>query len=153
MNLIKKTGICLLPLLYLVASCQKKDVKIEQVLAQLERDWSVAYMKHDTATIRQILAEDYIGTDGRGIISNKADEIVEATESRTGSISSSFVVLDETVVDISARVYGEVAVVNGRVVEKIRTGDKVDEVQYRRTTVWVKRERWQCVSFHGSRIL
>ena len=60
----------------------------------------------------------------------------------------------ESVVDMTVRFYGDVAIVNGRVIEKVRTKTKDAEVQYRRTTVWVKRQgRWQCVSFHGSRIL
>ncbi|MFN2516773.1 MAG: DUF4440 domain-containing protein [Pyrinomonadaceae bacterium] len=55
---------------------------------------------------------------------------------------------------MKVRIYGNVAVVNGRVIEKIKTKEKEAEIQYRRTTVWVKRHgRWQCVSFHGSRIL
>ena len=128
--------------------------KVEQELMQLERDWSAAYLKHDTTTVGRILAEEYVGIDGRGIITNKAQEIEEATASKPGDSVPPFVVLDESVTDMKVRVYGNVAVVNGRVIEKIRAQDKEGEIQYRRTTVWVKRQgRWQCVSFHGSRII
>jgi hypothetical protein len=75
-------------------------------------------------------------------------------EQEPGDPSPPFLVLDETVSDMKVRVYGNVAVVNGRVIEKIRTKEKESEIQYRRTTVWSKLHgRWQCVSFHGSRIL
>jgi ketosteroid isomerase-like protein len=130
------------------------DIKVEQELIQLERDWSLAVMKHDTATIDRILADDYVGIDGRGIITTKAQEIEEAKAPKPGAPSPPFLVLDETVSDMKVRTYGNVAVVNGRVIEKIRANEKESEIQYRRTTVWAKRDdRWQCVSFHGSRIL
>jgi ketosteroid isomerase-like protein len=127
---------------------------VEQELMQLERDWSAAYLKHDTMTVKRILADEYVGIDGRGIITTKVQEIEEAAAPKPGAPVPPFVVLDESVTDMKVRVYGNVAVVNGRVIEKIRTKDKEGEIQYRRTTVWVKRQgRWQCVSFHGSRII
>ncbi len=133
---------------------ESKHGRVEQRLVQLERDWSAAFLRHDTATIDRILADDYVGTDGRGIITNKAQEIEEAKAPRPADPSPPFVILDETVTDLKVRIYGDVGVVNGRVIEKIKSRGKESEIQYRRTTVWVKRQgRWQCVSFHGSRIL
>jgi len=131
-----------------------KDRKVEQVLMQLERDWSAAFLRHDTASVARILADEFIGIDGRGIISSKAQEIEEAQAPKPGAPSPPFLILAESVVDMKVRVYGNVGVVNGRVIEKIRIKDRDEEIQYRRTTVWVNRQgRWQCVSFHGSRIL
>jgi hypothetical protein len=133
---------------------ETKDGKTEQQLMQLERDWSAAYLKHDTSTIDRLLAVEYVGVDGRGIVTNKAQEIEEAKPPKPGDPTPPFAVLDESVTDMTVRIYGHVAVVNGRVIDKIRTKEKEVEIQYRRTTVWVKRQaRWQCVSFHGSRIL
>jgi ketosteroid isomerase-like protein len=132
----------------------EEDTKVEQEIMQLERDWSAAYLKHDTATIAGLLADDYVGIDGRGIVTNRADEIQEAAVPKPGTPPPPFDVLDETVSDMKVRVYGDMAVLNGRVTEKIKAKEKESEIQYRRTTVWVKRQgRWQCVSFHGSRIL
>ena len=127
---------------------------VQQKLMQLERDWSAAYLKHDSAMVGRILADEYVGIDGRGIITSKAQEIEEAEAPKPGSPAPPFVVLDESVTDLKVRVYGTVAIVNGRVVEKISNKGSEAEIQYRRTTVWVKRQgRWQCVSFHGSRII
>ena len=121
---------------------------------QLEKDWSAAYLAHDTATIDRILGKDYVGIDGRGIITSKAQEIEEARAHGPSDPPPPFVVLDEAVTDLNVRIYGDAAIVNGRVLEKIRTKDKEGEIQYRRTTVWLRRRgQWQCVSFHGSRIL
>src|SRR5207244_1034864 len=101
-----------------------------------------------------ILADEYVGIDSRGIITDKAQEIEEDEAPKPGGPVPPFVVLDESVTDLKVRLYGNMAVVNGRVIEKIRTKDREDEIQYRRTTVWANRQgRWQCVSFHGSRII
>lgn len=143
--------------LFISASTQKagqQGGKVEQQLMQLERDWSAAYLKHDTAAVDRIIADDYVGIDGRGHMTNKAQEIEEARAPSPGPPRPPFTVLDETVTDMNVRLYGNTAVVTGRTVEKIKSGEKEGEIQYRRTTVWVKRQgRWQCVSFHGSRIM
>ena len=155
---MKSISLALLAVVILMSSNQAiakqaDNSKTEQELMQLERDWSAAYLKHDTATVDRILADEYIGTDGRGIVTSKADEIEEAKPPKPGG-SSPFTVLDESVTDMKVRMYGAVAVVNGRVIEKVKTAEKESEIQYRRTTVWIKRQgRWQCVSFHGSRIM
>jgi ketosteroid isomerase-like protein len=63
-------------------------------------------------------------------------------------------VLSEAIDDMKVRIYGDTAIVNGRTTEKIQAGSKELVIQYRRTDVFVKRNgRWQCVSFHGSRII
>lgn len=132
---------------------QLEYFQVEQELMKLEREWSDAFLKHDTATIDRILADDYVGTDGRGVITYKDDEIEEAKTPRPGE-SALFTILDESVIDMKVRIYGNVGIVNGRVIEQIRSGTEEGEIQYRRTTVWVKRQGgWQCVSFHGSRVL
>ena len=133
---------------------QSRTSAVKEELMQLERDWSAAFLKHDTVTIARLLADEFVGIDGRGLITNKTQEIDEAQAPKPGAPEPPFLILDEAVVDLKARVYGNTAVVNGRVIEKIRTKAGETQIQYRRTTVWVNRQgRWQCVSFHGGRIL
>jgi ketosteroid isomerase-like protein len=128
--------------------------KDEQALMQLEHDWAAAYLKHDTETIARILADDYVGIDGRGIVTDKAGEIEDAKAPGADEPPSDFIILDDQITDMKVRLYGKVAVVNGISVEKVKIKDKESIVRFRRTTVWEKRKgRWQCVSFHGSRIL
>ncbi|HXD34746.1 MAG TPA: nuclear transport factor 2 family protein [Pyrinomonadaceae bacterium] len=130
------------------------DNKVEQKLMQLEKDWSAAYLKHDTATIEQILADEFVGIDGRGVMTDKAQELEDASAPKPGEPEPAFMILDDTITDMKVRVYGSVSIVNGRSVEKVKIRGKEANIEYRRTTVWVKRQgRWQCVSFHGSRIL
>lgn len=136
------------------SSNSKDNGKVERELMQLERDWSAAYIKHDTAAIDRILADDYVGTDGRGVMTDKAQEIVDARGPKQGDPEPDFLILEDTVTDMRVRRYGTVGVVTGRSIEKVKVRGNETTIQYRRTTVWVKRQgRWQCVSFHGSRIL
>ncbi len=123
--------------------------KLEQELMQMEHDWSAAYLSHDISVVDRILADDFIGTDGRGIMTDKKQELEDAR-----SENPNRKVLSEAIDDLKVRIYGDTAVVNGRTTEKIQSGGKEFVVQYRRTDVFVKRNgRWQCVSFHGSRII
>ncbi|HST19853.1 MAG TPA: nuclear transport factor 2 family protein [Blastocatellia bacterium] len=126
-----------------------KQMKIERELMQMEHDWSAAYLSHDVSVIDRILADDFIGTDGRGIMTDKKQELEDAR-----SENPNRKVLSEAIDDMKVRIYGDTAIVNGRTTEKIQAGGKELVIQYRRTDVFVKRNgRWQCVSFHGSRII
>lgn len=125
-----------------------KQAKIERELMQMEHDWSAAYL-NDVSVVDRILADDFIGTDGRGIMTDKKHELEDAR-----SENPSRKVLSEAIDDMKVRIYGDTAIVNGRTTEKIQAGSKELVIQYRRTDVFVKRNgRWQCVSFHGSRII
>ena len=130
------------------------EAKVEQALMQMERDWSAAYLKHDTAVIERILADDYVGIDGRGVVTNKAQETEEAKAPAPGAPTPDRMVADESVSDMKVRVYGNAAIVTGITTEKVLFKGKESTVRYRRTTVYVNRQgNWKCVSFHGSRIL
>ncbi len=126
-----------------------RQSKIERELMQMEHDWSAAYLSHDISVVDRILADDFIGTDGRGIMTDKKQEVEDAR-----SENPNRKVLSEAIDDMKVRIYGDTAIVNGRTTEKIQAGGKELVIQYRRTDVFVKRNgRWQCVSFHGSRII
>jgi ketosteroid isomerase-like protein len=110
---------------------------------------------HDPSVVERLLADDYVGVDGRGIFSNKADEIKEASAPDASAPPPLFTVTNESVTDFRVRVYGDTAIVNARTVQQqVDKSGTQREVQFRHTNVWMKRHsRWQCVSFHGSRIL
>lgn len=132
-------------------TAQSKD---EQALIQLEHDWAAAYLRHDTATIMRILGDDFVGIDGRGVVTNKAQELEEAKGTSTSDSPSNFVIIDDQIIDMKVRLYGGFGIVNGISVERVKMKDREATIRFRRTTVWVRRNnRWQCVSFHGSRIL
>jgi len=117
---------------------------------KLEREWSAAFLRHDVAAVDRILAEDFVGIDGRGFVSSKKEELDEAARHAPGD----FEVLGETLSEVRVRVYGNTAIVNAINTENARFKGEAFTPRYRRTTVWVRRGgRWQCVSFHASRII
>ena len=125
----------------------------EQALIQLERAYSVAYLQHDVATIDRILADDYIGIDGRAVVSNKAQEIEEAQAPAPGSHTPDYLVTDELLSDLVVRAYGDAAIVTSLSTEKVLIRGNAATVRYRRTTVYINRQgRWRCVSFHATRL-
>jgi len=113
-----------------------------------ERAWSEAFLRHDLPAISRLLGDDFVGIDGRGIVSDKAAELEEAKPPSPGATGP--ILLGEQLSDVRVRMYGDLAVLTAT--NTARFSDST--IRYRRTTVWVWRgERWQCVSFHGSRIL
>src|SRR5258707_1293604 len=77
---------------------------VEQLLIQMERDYSVAYLDHDVATIDRILADDYVGIDGRAVLSNKAQEIEEAKAPAPGGPVPDYLVTGEALSEMTVRV-------------------------------------------------
>jgi ketosteroid isomerase-like protein len=122
----------------------------EQVVAG-ERAWSEAFLRHDLQAISRLLADDFMGIDGRGVVSDKAAELDEAKPPSAGTTAS--LLVSEQLSDVHVRTYGDTAVLTAINTARFSSQNGDSTVRYRRTTVWVRREgRWQCVSFHGSRI-
>lgn len=122
----------------------------EAVIAA-ERAWSEAFLRHDVETLSSLLADDFVGIDGRGVVSDRAAELDEA---RPRSPSDDPVLVGEQLSDIRVRLYGDTAVLTAINTARFSSRGGPSTVRYRRTTVWVRRDdRWVCVSFHGSRIL
>jgi ketosteroid isomerase-like protein len=123
----------------------------EQVTAS-ERAWSEAFLRHDLQALSKLLADDFVGIDGRGVVSDKAAELAEAKTPPPGTHVP--VLVSEALSDVRVRIYGDTAVLTAINTARFSSRGTVSTVRYRRTTVWVRRDdRWQCVSFHGSRIL
>lgn len=123
----------------------------DQVVAA-ERAWSEAFLRHDLSALSRLLADDFVGIDGRGVVSDKAAELDEARPPAPGAPA----LVGEALSDVRVRLYGDTAILTAVNTARFspgpgETGEST--VRYRRTTVWVWRDgRWQCVSFHGSRI-
>ena len=122
-----------------------------EVIAQ-EKAWSDAAIYHDTAKVASLLADDFIGIDGRGFVTNKSAELKEAEPPAADSTAP--LLLKEDLSDFTARIYGNTAVLNLTNTAHFSSKGKETTIKYRRTTVWVRDSgNWRCVSFHGSRIL
>ena len=56
----------------------KRSADLDRTFAALERAWSAAYLNHDVGSIERLLAEEFVGIDGRGVTTTRADELAEA---------------------------------------------------------------------------
>lgn len=123
-----------------------------QEVERAERAWSDAFLRHDLTAISRLLADDFVGIDGRGVVSDKAAELKEAAVPPPGFDGP--VLVREDLSDIRVRSYGATAVLTAINAAQFLNRGQSSTIRYRRTTVWVHQSgRWQCVSFHGSRIL
>src|SRR5712691_6972057 len=109
-----------------------KSSGVEATLMQIERDWAKVTIDRDTAALDRILASDYIYTDADANPITKA-EFLASLKSGEATFETF------TVDDMKVRVYGDAAVVLGKVVLKGHyKGQAIDE-QDRFTDTFVKR--------------
>ncbi|MDQ3747629.1 MAG: DUF4440 domain-containing protein [Acidobacteriota bacterium] len=117
---------------------------VEQELKRLENEWLNSYLRGDKQTFDRIVADDFTRTDESGKFATKAEEkaLVQAPPA---SVKASL-----TNEDMQVRVYGNAAIVTGRIVSKVQGSLNF---QSRFTDTFLKRgRRWQVVARHYSRI-
>jgi len=130
----------------LATLAQTQTQSVEQELIKLENEWGQAFYKRDIAFADRFLADDYTGTEEKGIVMTKAQELEDL---KSGVHLSTSGVQD----DIRVRVYGDAAVVTGRTTVKGQYKGKEFTSRYRWTHTFIRRDgRWQCVASHISRI-
>jgi len=121
----------------------------EQELLKVEREWLDAYLKRDVAAMDRIEANDFVITYADGKVLTKADEITNLKKPAPAGPGPIFMTADTKV-----RVYGDAAVLTGKVIQKgvYNDGPKKGQeynIQQRYTDVYVKRDgRWQVVASH-----
>jgi ketosteroid isomerase-like protein len=120
----------------------------EQELRKLENDWLSAYISGDKATYDRIVADDFTGTDESAIKRGKEQD--RAAQLPAAPVPGA-IALNE---DMQVRLYGETAVITGRIVTKAKVGDQeITGFATRFTDTWLKRQgRWQIVARHYSRV-
>ena len=127
-------------------AASSKSSSVEKELIKLEVGWADAFLKADVAFYDRILADDYMDTDEAGKVWTKAQDIEDL---KSGDLKCTSSINDE----FKVRVYGNAAVVTGRLTMKAQYKGKDISGQYRWTDTWVKRSgRWQCVATHLSKI-
>ncbi len=99
---------------------------------QMQKRYNEALPKKDLVALRQIWADDYVFTNGSGMVTTKAQRLENIQSSATEIRAA-----DER--DIRVRVYGgDTAVLTSLVVLKARYSDRESSGEYRNTAVWVK---------------
>ncbi len=113
--------------------------KDEQALRRLENEWLGSYLRGDKATCDRIVADDFTSTDESARFRNKAQER-EVIQAPPSTIKASL-----TNEDIQIRIYGDNAIVTGRIVSRAQlSGQPEISFQSRFTDTLLKRRgRWQ----------
>ena len=122
----------------------RKD-SAEQILIQMELDWSDADVKKDAVTLNRILAEDWMGIDFEGTVMTKANVMRDLKSNATATESTELR-------EIKVRIFGNTALVSGTEVEKSQYKGKDSSGAYVWTDVFVQRDgRWQAVSSQSTK--
>ncbi len=122
------------------------NAKVEQEIRRLEREWFESYVRGDRAAFDLIVADDAVMTYGNGKVGNKSEAIAEIKAPADASYSL-------TSDDVQVRLYGDTAIVTGRVTEKGTFNGRSLNSQSRYTDVWVRRNgRWQVVAAQSTRL-
>lgn len=131
-----------------IAQRPAQDSKEAQELRRLEDEWLSSYLRADKTIFDRIVTDDFTGTDESAKVRNKAQER-ELIQAPPSSIKASL-----TNEDVRLRIYGDTAVVTGRIVYKAQLGGPVEiSFQSRFTDTFLKRQgRWQVVARHYSRL-
>jgi len=120
-----------------VATKSAATADVQQILKDRFREYTEALTKRDLAALDKIWADGYTFTNGRGEFLTKTDrmENIKSGATQFDSISRE---------DEETRVFGDTAVVTGRVVLKVIYSGKESSGPYRFINVWVKMQgRWQ----------
>jgi len=118
----------------------------EQELLKLMNDWMNAEVKADMAFLDRFIAEDCVITDPVGAVWTKA-QFLGGLKSGEGAVLT--FMLD----NMKARIYGDAAVVNGRMTATQRFQGKDISGQYQCTDMFIKKAgQWRCVAIHLSMI-
>ena len=113
---------------------------VQQTLKDRFHEYTEALTKRDLAALDKIWAEGYTFTNGRGEFLTKKErmENIKSGATQLDSIRRE---------DEEIRVFGDTAVVTGRVVLKVIYSGKESSGPYRFINVWVKMQgRWQIVA-------
>jgi ketosteroid isomerase-like protein len=118
-------------------------------LMQLERDIGAANVRRDAAFFERVEAEEFVFTDSGGGVTTKAEDVAGVKAPPNPDVK----LLAYDVDDMQVRLYGDTAVVTGRVTTRQLVKGEERTGKSRFTDVFVRRDgRWQLVAGHSSRM-
>jgi len=121
--------------------------RIEQEFKDLDRGWVAAYLQGTTELFNRVWADGFIFTSPFGQFTNKEQEIGDI---RSGDLAFESL----STGDITVKVYGNTAVMAGRLTMKGRYKDRDISGQYSYTNVLGRQqqESWRIVASHAAHI-
>ena len=124
---------------------EQRSTKDELQLAELQQVLAKAWMGADRATIERIIAPDWKSTGPDGRLTDRAAVFADVFETRRHKIVR--VEIDA----VTARVFGDAAVVTGRTHGVGEFEGSAYDVVIRFTDTFVRRDgRWQAAASHAS---
>jgi ketosteroid isomerase-like protein len=115
-------------------------------ILDLDREWNEAYPRLDCAALDRIVADDWVCIDGTGLMITKSELLTRVASSTSFLDAYKF---DE----ITIRIFGEAAIVTGRLSGQMRDRDGARDVNQRYMRVYVKRnEGWQAVATQVTKV-
>jgi ketosteroid isomerase-like protein len=112
----------------------------ENHLLKLDNEWNEAYPRRDVSALDHIIADDWVCIDGAGLVISKR-QLLDRVESSAAFLDP--YKFDET----TLRMFGDTAIVTGRLAGTRRDNDGTFYLEQRYTRVYVKRnDRWQSVA-------
>lgn len=123
------------------------QARAEQEVRQLERAWLDAYEKFDAEAMERIVADDFMITFPNGKMQTKPQLMNMIRRPRPPSASPKRFFTE----DVQARVYGDVVILRGRVIEESQKDGQPQREESRYTDVYLQTNgRWQVVASHLS---
>ncbi len=119
---------------------------VEDQIKKLETERAASIVKGDVAALAAQTSDDYTLINLNGAVSNKT-QMVESFKSGQSKFTK------DEVSDMKVRVYGDTAVVTGKVsaAGMMAGKDATGDVMF--TRVWIKKAgKWMCVSLQQTRI-
>jgi ketosteroid isomerase-like protein len=140
---MKRLPLAVLMILMSVSAARADDL---EVIRRLDHEISVATWTADPMWFEENLADDYVLITPAGTMRSKADVIRELA-------TPGFRMVPFESTEVQIRMYGDTAIVTGRMLQRSTVGGLLYSRDLRYTDVYVRRKaRWQLVSAHTSNV-
>ncbi len=117
---------------------------LEQTIRNLQEESRKAALQGDASFVEKYFADDYVGIDGTGAITTKAQAIQDL---KSGAVKYESIDVHDTKI----RTYGNTAVVESLASVKLTVNGKPISGDFRATFVWVKQKgTWKRVAFQST---
>ena len=143
----KCTAFAIVSLFVLAALCSSAVAQsVEDKIKKMETDRAAAVVKGDVAKLAKETSDDYTLVNINGQMSNKS-QMIDGFKSGQNKLTT------DDITDMKVRVYGDTAVVTGKVDVKGMMGGKDVSGQAMFTRIYVKKAgHWESVALQQTRI-
>ncbi len=133
----------------------KQDAKVAEEIKRLDREWLIeSYSSaNDMTAFDRIVADDFMITHSRGKVLNKAQKRADIVASHSPSAPSPDSIFKIEDSSVQVRVYKDVAISTGYIVEKYPyQGKQINDRVYFTNTYLKRQGRWQVVASQLTRV-